>query len=101
MAQNTDDPSPGTWGFRANRDRDDVLRLRSGAFGYTGSAIQPCPILPTDPLMESAMSIHIAAQPLIALIAGILILIKPRLLNYVVAIYLIIVGLIGLLPLMR
>jgi hypothetical protein len=51
--------------------------------------------------MESAMSIHIAAQPLIALIAGILILIKPRLLNYVVAIYLIIVGLIGLLPLMR
>jgi hypothetical protein len=36
--------------------------------------------------------------PLIALIAGILILIMPRLLNYVVAIYLIIVGLIGLFP---
>jgi len=34
--------------------------------------------------------------PLAALIAGILILIVPRLLNYVVAIYLIIVGLIGL-----
>jgi hypothetical protein len=34
--------------------------------------------------------------PLVALIAGILILIVPRLLNYVVAIYLIIVGLIGL-----
>ncbi|SFN30869.1 DUF3096 domain-containing protein [Dokdonella immobilis] len=47
------------------------------------------------------MNIHIAAQPLIALIAGILILIVPRLLNYVVAIYLIIVGLIGLLPLLR
>ena len=47
------------------------------------------------------MNIHIAAQPLLALIAGILILIVPRLLNYVVAIYLIIVGLIGLLPLMR
>lgn len=37
-------------------------------------------------------------QPLIALIAGILILIMPRLLNYVVAIYLIIVGLTGLWP---
>ena len=37
---------------------------------------------------------HIA--PLIALIAGILILIMPRLLNYIVAIYLIVVGLIGL-----
>ncbi len=37
-------------------------------------------------------------QPLIALIAGILILIRPRLLNYIVALYLIIIGLIGLLP---
>jgi Protein of unknown function (DUF3096) len=34
--------------------------------------------------------------PLVALIAGILILIMPRLLNYVVALYLIVVGLIGL-----
>jgi len=47
------------------------------------------------------MSMHVAIQPLIALIAGILILIVPRLLNYVVAIYLIIVGLIGLLPMLR
>jgi hypothetical protein len=35
-------------------------------------------------------------QPIIALVAGILILIVPRLLNYVVALYLIIVGLVGL-----
>jgi len=35
-------------------------------------------------------------QPLIALIAGILILIVPRILNYVVALYLIIVGVVGL-----
>ncbi len=34
--------------------------------------------------------------PLVALIAGILILIMPRLLNYVVAIYLIVIGLVGL-----
>jgi hypothetical protein len=37
-------------------------------------------------------------QPLIALIAGILILIIPRLLNYIVALYLIIIGLSGLWP---
>lgn len=37
-------------------------------------------------------------QPMIALIAGILILIVPRLLNYVVAIYLILVGIMGLWP---
>ncbi|MGH2361066.1 MAG: DUF3096 domain-containing protein [bacterium] len=35
-------------------------------------------------------------SPLVALIAGILILIMPRLLNYIVAFYLIIIGLIGL-----
>jgi hypothetical protein len=40
----------------------------------------------------------VVVQPLIALIAGILILIVPRLLNYIVAIYLILVGLAGLLP---
>jgi hypothetical protein len=34
--------------------------------------------------------------PLVALIAGILILIMPRFLNYVVAIYLIVIGLVGL-----
>jgi hypothetical protein len=37
-------------------------------------------------------------QPLVALIAGILILIVPRLLNYIVAIYLILIGLAGLWP---
>jgi hypothetical protein len=35
-------------------------------------------------------------QPLVALIAGILILVFPRLLNYIVAIYLILIGLAGL-----
>ena len=37
-------------------------------------------------------------QPIVALIAGILILIRPNLLNYIVAIYLIIVGVTGLWP---
>lgn len=36
--------------------------------------------------------------PLLALLAGILILLQPRLLHYLVAIYLIIVGIVGLLP---
>lgn len=36
--------------------------------------------------------------PLISLIAGVVILIMPRLLNYIVAIYLIVVGLLGLFP---
>jgi hypothetical protein len=47
------------------------------------------------------MSMEIAGlplSPLIALVAGVLILIMPRLLNYIVAIYLIIVGLLGIFP---
>lgn len=35
-------------------------------------------------------------QPIVALIAGILILIAPRILNYIVAAYLIVIGLLGL-----
>lgn len=35
-------------------------------------------------------------QPIVALIAGVLILVMPRLLNFIVAIYLILVGIIGL-----
>jgi hypothetical protein len=40
----------------------------------------------------------IMIQPLIALIFGILILVAPKLLNYLVAIYLILIGLVGLFP---
>jgi hypothetical protein len=43
------------------------------------------------------MNIHFAIAPLISLVAGILILVVPRLLNFIVAAYLIAVGLIGLL----
>jgi hypothetical protein len=46
-----------------------------------------------------AMTINIVAiQPLVALIAGILILLIPRILNFVVAIYLILIGVLGLWP---
>jgi hypothetical protein len=48
-------------------------------------------------VQEPAMTFTTAhITPLVALIGGILILIMPRLLNYIVAVYLIIVGLVGL-----
>jgi len=42
------------------------------------------------------MNITLSLGPIISLIAGILILVVPRLLNYIVAVYLIVIGLIGL-----
>ncbi|WP_343585847.1 DUF3096 domain-containing protein [Herbaspirillum sp.] len=42
------------------------------------------------------MNIHLSFGPLAALIAGILILLAPRLLNFIVAIYLIAIGVLGL-----
>lgn len=50
------------------------------------------PRLPKD----ASMNIQLALTPLISLLAGILILIVPRLLNYIVALYLIIIGIVGL-----
>ena len=43
------------------------------------------------------MNLHLAIGPVVALLAGILILIMPQLLNLIVAVYLIIVGVTGLL----
>ncbi|MBC9071080.1 MAG: DUF3096 domain-containing protein [Thauera sp.] len=43
------------------------------------------------------MNINISLAPLLALIAGILVLLVPKLLNYIVALYLIIIGVMGLL----
>ena len=42
------------------------------------------------------MNLHLSIGPLVSLIAGILILMVPRLLNYIVAIYLNVIGLLGL-----
>jgi hypothetical protein len=42
------------------------------------------------------MNITLSLAPLVSLIAGVLILIVPRLLNYIVAAYLIVVGILGL-----
>jgi hypothetical protein len=52
-----------------------------------------------SPLRKRPMTLDVLViQPLVALIAGILILLIPRILNYVVAIYLIFIGLVGLWP---
>jgi hypothetical protein len=64
----------------------DVCRTASGGVAYNGC----------NRTSEKRMNITLTAGPLVSLIAGILILIVPRLLNYIVAIYLIIIGLLGL-----
>lgn len=43
-----------------------------------------------------SFNLHITLVPIISLVAGILILVQPRLLNYIVAVYLIAVGVVGL-----
>ena len=42
------------------------------------------------------MHVNLSLAPIVALLAGIFILIMPRLLNYIVALYLIIIGILGL-----
>ena len=57
-----------------------------------GQALQALCVTTSD----TRMNLTLAIGPLVALIAGILILVVPRLLNFIVAIYLIIIGLLGL-----
>jgi hypothetical protein len=67
----------------------------SGAFGAMVSSF------PTTDNGVNRMDLHIRLimlQPIVALIAGILILLMPRLLNFIVALYLIIIGITGLFP---
>ena len=42
------------------------------------------------------MNMHLSLTPLISLLAGIFILVMPKLLNFIIAIYLIVIGLVGL-----
>jgi hypothetical protein len=46
------------------------------------------------------MQLSLAGPPIISLVTGIAILIWPRLLSYIIALYLILFGLLGLLPLL-
>ena len=45
---------------------------------------------------STTMALNLSLTPIVSLLAGILILVVPRMLNYIVAIYLILVGMIGL-----
>jgi hypothetical protein len=47
------------------------------------------------------MNLHLTVGPVVALIAGILILVMPQLLNLIVAIYLIVIGVTGLISARR
>src|SRR4030088_300269 len=70
-------------GRRENaRERAEVISIRSGA------------VSPQESTMHMNMNLSLA--PIVALLAGIFILLMPRLLNYIVAIYLIVTGLLGL-----
>ncbi len=60
---------------------------------FTPHATRPKNLQPKD----YSVNINLSIGPLISLMAGILILMVPRLLNYIVAIYLIAMGLLGLL----
>ncbi len=71
-------------------------RRRTGCGVLAGAAATPGVPQPTDESEYAMMNLSLAIGPLVALIAGILILIVPRLLNYIVAIYLIVIGLLGL-----
>jgi len=68
---------------------------------FTGSIVAhrqhaPFDVESTTSQKDNTMNINLSVCPLIALIAGILILVVPRLLNFIVALYLIIIGLLGL-----
>ena len=63
-------------------------------------------ILASGALLAARTSIFgrhldLSAQPILALIAGLLILVRPKLLNFIVAIYLILIGVIGVFHLFR
>jgi len=49
------------------------------------------------PSLHAPMTFHLSLAPLVSLVAGILILVFPRLLSTIVALYLIVIGVLGLL----
>ena len=73
-------------------DSAGAARLAVGA-ARTNHNRRPLPIVNRN---ENHMNLHLSLTPLISLLAGILILVMPKLLNFIVAVYLILIGLIGL-----
>jgi hypothetical protein len=52
-------------------------------------------VFPPHPI-GAPLNIHLSLAPLISLVAGLLILVMPKLLNVIVALYLIVIGIVGL-----
>ena len=75
-----------------------VASRRERSSVYVGLQISPNrdAMMASHSYSEASMNLHLTIGPLLSLIAGVLIFIVPRLLNYIVAIYLIAMGLIGL-----
>ena len=76
----------------------EATRRRCGLLEDRGDASRPAPARLIRMASAVATGQHqlTSARAIVALVAGILILVMPRLLNYIVAIYLIMVGIIGL-----
>src|SRR6185437_3122077 len=72
------------------------LSSRFNGSGTPGLRVTFQRIYGPSSIQDASMNFHLTIGPLVSLIAGILILMVPRLLNYIVAIYLIIMGLLGL-----
>ena len=68
---------------------------RRRASGYHAGL--PVPAHRRHRLPRLSLNIHLSLTPLISLIAGILVLLMPKLLDYIVGFYLIVIGLIGIL----
>src|SRR6185295_15316636 len=97
-------PIPRGFRLRARQNTSVTAWFPSPCRPVLGEELDPwdcvqqgAPPIPTRTRSRSMIT-AVMIQPLVALVAGILILMMPRLLNYIVAIYLIIVGLAGLLP---
>ena len=69
-------------------------RRRPGA--RTRIDVAAIPAAPIRPEGNHIMNMTLSLAPIVSLLAGILILVAPRMLNYIVAIYLILIGLLGL-----
>jgi hypothetical protein len=82
--------------FRVTRVSRRLLNSMKRSESGDGACVETCPTPLHDRKGGCAMNINLAIGPLVALIAGILILVVPRLLNYIVAVYLIVIGLLGL-----
>jgi hypothetical protein len=75
--------------------KNETVRLDLAYFRCLGYVTVNHPTRRLTMFLALTSVVGISLSPLISLIAGILILIMPRLLNFIVAIYLIIIGLVG------